>query len=200
MRFLRLTMMLCLLMTSIVGGAVLYARTRSSPGELQALGFGICGGRPCFMGITPGVTSWQDAREVLEKNGGQQLSMDGTYATYSIGNVRVDVNYLDNTDSVYALFVMGEHGTSLQATARDTLSYLGLPCAFYLDVESTPQLSLTYPHIFLMASLADPRISPVTPINYIGIQAGRAYCNVSVPWLGFTKSSRYLELSFFAAP
>jgi hypothetical protein len=43
-------------------------RLDQTPNELQTLGFDLCDGKPCFMEITPGVTTWDDAKAIFMRN------------------------------------------------------------------------------------------------------------------------------------
>src|SRR5262249_3271921 len=64
-RLLRLTVILCLLLSAGIGSALLLARANNAKTTLQAAGFDTCNGVPCFMGITPGVTTWGDGEKIL---------------------------------------------------------------------------------------------------------------------------------------
>ncbi len=75
MRLLRPVMLLWLLISAVISSVILYSRTPAGPSELQRLGFGSCDGKPCLMGITPGLTPLPDAMAALETRGGQCETM-----------------------------------------------------------------------------------------------------------------------------
>src|SRR5258705_4793377 len=57
-----LTITLYGLVLLLSAGIIGYGRNTPASDNAQAAGFARCGDRACFMGITPGVTGWADAR------------------------------------------------------------------------------------------------------------------------------------------
>src|SRR5215813_11293136 len=62
------TLTLFLLTTSLTGGIVAYARTHGGENPLKAMGFEVCDGNPCFMGIVIGETTWDDIHKLIGIN------------------------------------------------------------------------------------------------------------------------------------
>src|SRR5512142_2711182 len=58
---------LCLLLFLLLGTTVLYARTLPAPGpaRFERAGLDVCDNRLCLFHITPGITTWTEARSAL---------------------------------------------------------------------------------------------------------------------------------------
>jgi hypothetical protein len=199
MRFLRLVMILWLLITALVGSVTLYARTTSGAGELQKLGFGMCEGKPCFMGITPGLTQLSDAMAQFEKNGGlcetmRKLSSLGELrAQCSVGELDTILAYSPDTLIVRSLNVMKAPDGPISVTVGDAVGYWGLPCGFSREPMPFSRFILTYPYVYLDLGYADQWISPGTWVDSILISSFAAPCDRDIPWHGFTISERYVD-------
>ena len=198
MRFLRLVMILWLLITALIGSVTLYVRTTSGAGELQELGFGMCDGRPCFMGITPGLTQLADAMAHLEKNGGlcetmRKLDSFGEVrAQCSVGGLDIILGYTPDTLIVRSLNVMIAAGGPVSVTVGDAVAYWGLPCGFSRESMSFSRYILMYPYVYLDLGYADKWIGPGTWVDSILISSFAVPCNRDIAWHGFTVSERYL--------
>jgi hypothetical protein len=64
-RFSRLVIVLMVIFTLLTMIPIAIGRARNDSDDLQALGFWVCDGKPCFMGITPGITTWDDAITIV---------------------------------------------------------------------------------------------------------------------------------------
>jgi hypothetical protein len=62
MRLIRLTVSLATIFTALIGVSCGVGRASAPPNPLRDLGFDRCGEKACFMGITPGITSWDALR------------------------------------------------------------------------------------------------------------------------------------------
>jgi len=190
-RFLRVTLILWLLSVALIGGAALYGRAHAEPNELQALGFGVCEGRPCFMGITPGVTTIESARGILDKVGAtkSQSSYAIDETIYYKGDLRI--GYLDSADRIRHITVMNRLGDSLPIRASNIMLHLGIPCRFAMSV-STKELIMFYPHLAVGFDLQDEQMKLDTLAAYITIFRFNL-CDVTSVWPGFTSSEQYLK-------
>jgi len=65
----RIVFLLLVALSMLIGSAVLIGMANSAPSEMQAMGFDLCKGRPCFLGIIPGNTDMRDAMQILELHG-----------------------------------------------------------------------------------------------------------------------------------
>ncbi len=201
MRYLRLVTIVWLPIVALIGSMTLYARTTSRPSDLEGFGFGICDGRVCFMGITPGVTKLPDAMAYLEKNGGQchelgkeDYSSQGKLgATYWVGELRVIMDYSPDTLIVESLYVLMLPGLAIQVQLGDVVRYWGLPCGFSQQFMSSSRPVLLYPYLYVYLDDVDKRISPDTRVEYIWLirSPDTAHCDSGIPWLGFISSEWY---------
>src|SRR5262249_17375303 len=60
---------ICILVSAIavmVAAALIYGHTHTQPDRLTRLGFEACNSEPCFMGVTPGLTSWASVKDELQ--------------------------------------------------------------------------------------------------------------------------------------
>jgi hypothetical protein len=64
-----LSISLSIALAMLLAVTVAAARGVAVPNRLQRLGFGVCDGRPCFMGIVPGLTRPVDAYDAFEALG-----------------------------------------------------------------------------------------------------------------------------------
>ncbi len=198
MRLLRPLMLLWLLITALISSVMLYARAPAGPSGLQRLGFGSCDGKPCFMGITPGLTLLPDAMADLETHGGQcetmrqQDSFGEPRARCSVGELDTVLDYSHDTLIVRSLNVLRAPGSPVAATVGDAVGYWGLPCGLSREPIAFSRFILLYPSVYLDLGYADKWISPGTGIDSILISASAVSCERSIPWHGFTILERYL--------
>ncbi len=196
MRFYRRVLIGWLVIVALIGGMLLDARAASRPGDLQGLGFGMCDGRPCFMGITPGLTTLPDAMAYLEKNGGRNEALGFQYSVgerrvqYALGELTVILDYSPETLVVQTLNVMLP-GVAVQVKVGDVVRYWGLPCGFSRESMRFTRFVLAYPYLYLDLGYADQWIGPGTWVHSIGINPSVVPCDGAIPWHGFVQSEWY---------
>jgi hypothetical protein len=82
MRFaLRVSLLLLTLTTGLivlVGGI---GRSMGGHDPLQTVGFEVCAGKPCFVGLIPGETAWDSVKPALETNHIPFEATDSTFTT-----------------------------------------------------------------------------------------------------------------------
>src|SRR5438128_2127003 len=96
----RLIAILSISFSLLIVAARAYGEAHPEPDELKALGFDVCDGKPCFMGIVPGVTTWDQAKAILDRrvaSGQPVLNVLDELNTDSNGTVIVIVLNLSNT-------------------------------------------------------------------------------------------------------
>src|SRR5882724_2093341 len=77
-RLARLVISLSLTITALIGGVILIGRAHTESNALETLGFGVCAGRPCFIGLAPNITKWSDITpELLRRDTIQSVSQAG---------------------------------------------------------------------------------------------------------------------------
>src|SRR5438105_309778 len=61
-----LAIVLCVLVSILAGGSVVLGRAQPAPAVAQAVGLDSCNGSPCFRGIVPGITTWNEAQSITK--------------------------------------------------------------------------------------------------------------------------------------
>ncbi len=155
-------------LTQINSSQVSAAQDNENP--LTRLGFNLCDGRPCFLGIIPGVTDWQDASSVLLAKGFEldNLGPPGLDTLSNVGNSGDGITVFSdptkpNTVRWIELAVL--HGRYTIHLA-DVLALYGLPCAAASDAKNSYWFSY---HTVLAHALSDERSDAGAPIIYIAI-------------------------------
>src|SRR5262249_12725982 len=64
--FFKICALLCAIFAVMIFAARGFGEAHPQPDQLSELGFGVCNGNPCFMGIVPGVTKYVEARYALQ--------------------------------------------------------------------------------------------------------------------------------------
>ena len=107
--------------SALITGACAYGAAHPQPNELQALGFDLCDGKPCFWGITPGITTYDQATAILSKEYPlKQLNPDIALDIQDKGFViRRDAGLIDG---IY----MGAYSSGYSLS--DLIKLYGLPC------------------------------------------------------------------------
>ncbi len=145
MYFVRLVFILLLLMTALTSSTVLWAREHPEPSELQALGFDVCDGRPCFIGITPGVTTWNAARAILTKWGDQKESNE----EFTVAANRIEVSITSLEGSVDWIHIKGiPYGGFVFSSLGNFIAKYGSPCRIMFNGDRN-FVDLAYPYMML---------------------------------------------------
>ncbi|HLY26962.1 MAG TPA: hypothetical protein VKQ72_11525, partial [Aggregatilineales bacterium] len=61
---------LLLALSALSGGAIAIGRVEPDSNIIQNAGLGTCVERPCYLGITPGITTWEEAKQIGLAQGG----------------------------------------------------------------------------------------------------------------------------------
>jgi hypothetical protein len=153
MRLIRRITILILLMMGLIGGAVLRGRTISGPISIQTLRIDFCGTSPCFLGIIPGITTWEDAKAVVALYG---YDLDSAFPFANADAVSVAA---DSTGHVGNIDIQTVTPNSNLPVVSDYIEKFGSPCAIS-DLTSIYGITLIYPR--LMVSVGQPlyRLDP----------------------------------------
>jgi len=190
-----------------VGGAILVGRANSQPDQLQALGFGLCNGNPCYRGLTPGMTGWDKARKAATALGFEgnsaYLQLDNEVTAHWIVSIEkalsdsLPVRSIEADDPP-----MGER----DSYAGEVIALFGPPCGIeFLAVPGTYWIS--YPT--LPVELGNHTLDAFAPIHSILLidpteesdLLGHALCGQSEPnhpfeyyrWVGFASNQKYRQ-------
>ena len=205
MQRLLLWMMITLLLTGFVTSvAIAYGQRQPYQSPLPALGYAVCDGIPCFLGIVPGLTPWQNAKEQLAAFFASNVD-DSTitlkwFTTTEVGGYIITSHraYADDVE-VSALTVMSLSRASSFPTVQELMLYYGTPCN--VSIEETlgyiTLIRLNYPHLTVDLPRVTDRLTldrrPET-INFTSAGFDQCTDNADVqPWRGLTYYQHYLR-------
>lgn len=183
-RFIRLVSYLWLGVIALISLAWLYGQVFSLPNNLQALGLELCHRKLCLLGVTPGITSAQEAKAILTERGATipaqnatSVSVYYTGDTYLLNDVSIHVyDPMYNGASVMTSIQVFRPFDYIPITVGDVLSYLGAPCG--MEVESDQIMGI---HLILFYPSAS--IDIASGLNDIADFQVDAYTNISTFWL-----------------
>jgi hypothetical protein len=194
-RFGRLIIVLWATLTLLTMIPIAVGRARNEPNELERLGFGVCEGRPCFMGIVPGVTSSDEAEAFAKKRGGE---VSGKYIIADSGEIGVAIHKTQDVMWVGMVQISAVRPMTL-SSAADFIQLYGVPCAVGIAYDDK-QIALRYPSmsvvvnsdqgIFTADMAIDRIILFIHPRDHMCIHGRQESYSVS-PWLGFASWYRY---------
>src|SRR5262249_137181 len=135
-RFVLMVFLLWAIFAVMIVAACGYGEAHPQPDKLAELGFGVCDGNPCFPGIVPGVTTWDEARgKLLTRTDiwkDDENLLDGTYLGQSIA-INRDGNFItiifDEADPNYS--------PDIPISIAQLIDLYGIPCQVTLkgDIE-----------------------------------------------------------------
>jgi hypothetical protein len=192
MRFLRRVVILWLLVATLIGGAAFFGRAYAVPNKLQTLGFEQCSGYSCFLGITPGLTSLDEASAILKQHGFSTVTEGLNY----MGRMVVDLQRDPDRNTIGNLGAKGLSYASLSVPLGDIVGYLGSPCGYHIVVSNVVELTIVYRNADVAVRFSQDRISPTTSITDIYIRSAYFWnlCEGNTPWPGFTSVRHYVYL------
>ncbi|HVO42260.1 MAG TPA: hypothetical protein VMT34_06545 [Aggregatilineales bacterium] len=145
--------------------------------DLQAFGLDRCaGGLPCFLGIVPGVTAWDDAHRNLEQHaaasGGTLPSL--TRPTGAPPQDATQVYLMPGTPTADDIEIVNIHANLSLASA---IALFGVPCKVAMfgapSITASRNLSdalLIYPQLILHVNHGDS-LEPASTITAVGLVA-----------------------------
>jgi hypothetical protein len=203
-RLARLLISICVTITALICGAILVGRGHSEPSTLETLGFGTCQGKPCFIGIAPGVTKWDG----LKENVAQKQEVRSVFSLVSIdqeidfgtehflGSVRNDIS-----PSIVTIMVIATLPDKRVIRLRDVVQIYGFPCAVSSGVTGH-ELLLMYPFMNIKSETPNNRLDIEAPIDRITMVNGdvtapqyKTQCTLvkktQTAWIGFASLENY---------
>jgi hypothetical protein len=197
MWLIRRTVGIVLILSAICAGVVGIVRANGGQDRLQAMGFGVCDGEPCFRGIRVGMP-WSEA---------QRLSLDATESGPPIDFV-IDENGKNTPVSVYPSddgktvlgIVLNVRSLYPPLSAADIVLHYGYPCRVeYIASSTGGGAILVFPKLKSSINLPDFRLSLDSSVAAIPISESRDSNPCSDgkreergPWRGFTSAEVYL--------
>jgi hypothetical protein len=177
---------------------------------LATLGFDLCGGDPCYLGIVPGETSWRSAQEALPSPISEVMPGQGYHQILlRPGGQFIEVGSTDATvDRIWAGF------KDVEFTLADVIHKFGYPCGVRFNRKFlSSYVELSYPSMLISVGLFRPHntlnvgnwLAPDLWISSMVIVPPQTKiakpCHISLggeivadesPWLGFAARSYYL--------
>jgi hypothetical protein len=186
-----LASVLLVLLTAFGVFSIGVGRARTESNELAALGLGLCSGKPCYMGITPGKTTWNVATDFTYGYRG----FVGT-RVLTANNTRFSVSMHPDADTSHVNAIQFERiGTMPRVSIGHFIQLYGLPCAV---ISENPKLTwFQYPFGSVDIDLDDGRFTSQSPIGkIIFTTSGNDMCMyggplTAHPWSGFASARHY---------
>jgi hypothetical protein len=183
---------LILVLVVLCAGVVMITRLNPTPSRLQALGFDVCDGEPCWRGIKPGMdgTFLRSKLPNLGRSGGDlEEAKDGSV---------VSVVFSDTASTIDSVSLFsGDITFSLPITIGDIVGQLGTPCrAFNPQRQIIHLIYRTLTISIYMDNSADPRLEANSPpyiisLNRGGFLGGCSRASSSEKWHGLTSVAVY---------
>jgi hypothetical protein len=211
MWLIRRILVILVILAVIATSTILIARANPAPDRLQALGFDVCDGEPCWRGIKLGM-EWQQAKRLLPEaiEQTERLPYHLTLFVRNPGLQKIKIWTGRDGKTVEAITASPEEYDETLPPfimAGDAVVHYGLPCrvesAFHPD-GSMGQLQLIYPKVLVLTIYPQQsmrlRVDSAVDLLITGNEEGYRMvgCDDSVghqihPWYGFT-SGRVYEL------
>ena len=177
MKLIRIATIFWLMLTALCGSALLYGHTQDIPEYVRTSGFSVCDGNPCYMGITPGITTWADAKLVLSPS--SKDSQDNTSFVVSANNSTIQLNINPDFKHVGFVYISPHDSFNLPSLAYFIEIY-GRPCKL-MRTRYSGQVAVIFDSMVLDAVLKSDALrmdSPVenvqlvdlTPNGYLSLQ------------------------------
>jgi hypothetical protein len=216
-----LVLALSVLSATLTAGVRAYSQSRPEDSSAILFGYGVCDGSPCFLGIKPGVTTWDDAQKTVRVHY-PSATIDDSIITIISGKNRVYIDKQPN-GTVYEIVFDYENARPLLSTL---ITKFGVPCYVgiylinclggqcpvdYIELHydtgfvglnmaptnistniEVERLSFDWPVDQILLSTQYP--TPKTPQACFALLNEGANAEISTPWLGFASiPRRYLS-------
>jgi hypothetical protein len=198
-----LAIYVCLVILTICSGAVAYARSRPAPALLQRKGIDTCESKPCLLGVTPGITAWNDAHTMLAQR-----------STSSREDRWISVELDEYTRAIVPRYKSDRTISDILISFKDTpattvgslITQYGPPCIVLYN-RSSRGIVLRYPFMYATTFLPG-RIVDVgfldarSPLSTLTLHRDLDRCTASrlfpsdnlvyAGWIGFASLKRYV--------
>ncbi len=183
----RLFVSILILISVLCFGCILSifaGRTDTHPDNLQLIGFDLCGGQPCFKGIIPGVTTWEQAKPNIGSIANHDFLVDSTSGA-SQGNVGV---YIASDARTVGLVQQTVYNIRL----LDVIQKYGVPCSVSMSGDTTYTYAIImYPRMEIFVSIKSERLEPLSSVTLISMGDKPLPCSEPISWKGFIGSRHY---------
>jgi len=193
---------LWIVIASLMSAVRVYGVAHPLAHELTTLGFDLCDGSPCFMGITPGITGWNEGKAILTPKYGAYNTLEDPASAHHQWVLPVNNGYIQ-VDSANAKVDAIWSRVTLTETLGEVIQQFGLPCGVTI-YSSINVAFISYGNAVISVALAKvgDKLSPSLPVSGIAIVDPRlnprsVTCGSNntfgdAVWLGFTSSQKYV--------
>jgi hypothetical protein len=144
--------------------AVVLARVAQAPGALQAFGFDVCEGVPCFWGIKPGM-SW----EAVQARAADGKGLTPNLMEFEIGNHRIAVRQDQGTVSQIKVLTMNSGRSQDRMTIGAIIAQYGPPCAVRINERDDRSWEISYPNSVIEVVLIPAKEELGIALRKIGV-------------------------------
>jgi hypothetical protein len=189
----------------VCAGVIVSARNQPPTGYLRDLGFGRCAGRPCFQGIVPGDTTWQEAVQRMSRLLDVTDPLALRYATLDRHGIAVSFGGAHPVSPEYVLILF--FYDNRRALFGDLVALYGAPCVLALPRYMGGKINVNafaaqYDTLIAAADSATGRVSAFSRLASVRLSATGAdqQCVVDVApsvdvykgrWAGFLRTTQY---------
>jgi hypothetical protein len=179
-----------------------YAR-RSSATQVGQVGFTLCDGYPCYDGITPGLTTWAQAKMIFSE--AARESLNSNFSILTLDENSAPISFYSH-GSMVGFIGANYWKAKTPITVGQLMIIFGLPCAvrMVVDDRGTPTFiqALHYPTTTVFVSYA-ARLTPQASVTLINVYkpslgsqcyAGADSQTALAPWEGFATAPHYTSL------
>jgi hypothetical protein len=205
--FIRRVVTISIILVLSCTGVMVIARLNREPGRLEALGFGVCDGEPCFRGIRPGMV-WAEARAHYPKE--NQFEDEYALSVDTVQNsMYISITSSDDKQYVKAIDGRGSNYQGLPFNTGDIIMHYGIPCRLNVgNGGAVPRtVLLVYPSLLINVAVhserrrdsVDSRLQINSSAIFFTVRKASPYgsCKArndeaSGPWRGFTFEGIYI--------
>jgi hypothetical protein len=133
----RLAALLCAVCAALCAVAIVIGRAQPQPELLRALGY--CDGMPCYMGIVPGKTTWDEAVEIVSGTHIVHVRAADFLAAHSTIEPFLNIQIRPYNDS-FSVELWTEKAS---VSVGQVIAFMGTPCA--INVQRWLPIYVFYP-------------------------------------------------------
>ncbi|HLY24863.1 MAG TPA: hypothetical protein VKQ72_00895 [Aggregatilineales bacterium] len=130
-------------LSALIGGALLVGSETPDTNVLQDAGLGMCAEHPCYFGITPGITTWEEAKQIGLAQGGLLSAPNNVDYLVTLPKSTLIADIFASADNERVNYIelrMGLNGVPL----GDIMRHYGTPCKY-----SSPESMLRHEYLFI---------------------------------------------------
>jgi hypothetical protein len=159
-----------LILVVICAGVVGIVRVNGGQDRLQAMGFGVCDGEPCWQGIRVGM-DWEEAERLGHDAVQIRPRMYFGFSTVT-ESINVQIDPTENGKSVLGIALeVSSIAPQLSITTADIIRLFGSPCliAMYDDFPDIQYSMFIYPQLQAGFYLRSSRLQLDSPVGWVTI-------------------------------